>query len=91
MSQVAFSAVKSKRGLVRVSTVLLPAFWGDCPYESMVFSAGGRDLACLRYKTFTEALEGHNHLVQKWDNLKPKMKPNRVPPPINPLPQVKRP
>ena len=98
-NQVAISYVKSSRGWVAVSTVLLPwhcrGAWADRPFETMVFPAnpgGGRiksylDLDCRRYTMERDAKAGHDEVVRAWE----KVKPNRVPPPINPLPQVKRP
>lgn len=56
-----------------ISTVWLGLdhnFFGDKPhiFETMVFKINGNmlDLACERYSTLQQALEGHKRMVRKW-------------------------
>ena len=57
-------------GPMRISTVFLGLdHWGML-YETMVFKGRkSHDYECERYKTRTEALEGHASVVERWTDI----------------------
>lgn len=72
MEKTVVACSKVDSGFVLVSTVLLPYSFG-APYETMVFKAAEdgevqswSDLDCDRYDSESEALTGHNAMVNRW-------------------------